>query len=136
MAGSTENVRGGDFKIRVYGFRKDEQGIMDVGNDLKSEQEFVGGHIEAYPINDDFVLICNADGLNDRMEERAVVLGEGEGDAIDLRGIREIIHGDCFVCRFDGKEGFESIKNEDVELIKHLVKKVAKVCGGVIEIEK
>lgn len=129
-------MRGGGCKIKVYGFTENGQGVMDVGNDLKSEQEFVGGHIEAYPINDDFVLICNADGLNDRLEERAVVLGEGEGDAIDLRGIREIIHGNCFVCRFDGCDGFAPIKDGDAKIIKHYVKKVARVCGSVIEIEK
>lgn len=129
-------MRGGGATIKVYGFKKNEQGIMEVENDLKAEQEFVGGQIEVYPITDDFVLICNADGVNDRLEERAVVLGEGEGEAIDLRGIREIVHGDCFVCRFDGRDSFASIKDSDVEIIKHYVKRVAKVLGGVIEIEK
>ena len=129
-------MRGGDFKIKVYGFKENGQGVMDVGNDLKSEQEFVGGRIATYPVNDELILIHNDDGINDGLKPRAVVLGEGEGDAIDLRGIREVIHGDCFVCRFDGCDGFAPIKNGDVKIIKHHVKKVARVCGSVIEIEK
>lgn len=103
---------------------------------MKAEQEFVGGHIEAYPVTDYFILICNADGVNNDFEPRAVVLGAGESEAVDLRGIRQVIHGDCFVCRFDGKEGFESIKNEDIEVIKHYVKRVVSITDSVIEIEK
>lgn len=122
--------------IKVYGFAENEQGIMDVENNLKAEQEFVGGRIATYPVTDDLILIHNDDGFNDGLEPKAVVLGKGEGEAIDQRGIREIIYGNCFVCRFDGVDGFESIRDNDVKLIKHLVKKVAKVCGSVIEIEK
>lgn len=122
--------------IKVYGFKQDEQGIMDVENSLRAEQEFVEGRIETYLVNEDLILICNAEGYNDDLEVRAVVLEEGEGEAIDMRDIRQIIHGDCFVCRFDGKDGFESIRDEDVGVIKHLVKKVARICDSVIEIEK
>lgn len=109
---------------------------MEVENDLKAEQKFVGGRIATYPVMDELLLIHNDDGFNKGLEPRAAVLGEGEGEAIDLRGIREIIHGNCFVCRFDGVDGFESIKDSDAEIIKHYVKKTAKVSGSVIEIEK
>lgn len=129
-------MRGGGVTIKVYGFTENGQGVMDVGNDLKSEQEFVGGRIEVYPINDDFILICNEDGINDGLKPRAVVLEKGEGEAIDQRGIREVIHGDCFVCRFDGRDGFESVKDEDIETIRHYVKIVVSVTDSVIEIEK
>lgn len=108
---------------------------MEIENDLRAEQKFVGGRIAIYPVTDDFVLIHNDDGLNDGMQPRAVVLGEGEDDVIDLRGIREIIHGDCFICKVHG-DCFASIKNNDVKIIKHHVKKVAKACGSVIEIKK
>ena len=108
---------------------------MDVEDDLKAEQEFVSGRIATYPVTDELILIHNDDGVNDGLEPRAVVLGEGEGNAIDQRSIQEIIHGDCFICRVDG-DCFASIKNDDVEIIKHHVKKVAKVCDSVIEIEK
>ena len=121
--------------IKVYGFKENSQGIMEIENNLKAEQEFVGGHIEVYPVTDYFLLVCNSDGLNDGLEERAVVLGSGEGEEVDLRGIRQVIHGDCFVCKFDGADGFESITNDDAEIIKHYVKKVIKVCDSVIEIE-
>ena len=105
---------------------------MEIENSLRAEQEFVGGRIATYSVTDDFILIYNDDGL----EPRAVLLREDQGETVDQRGIQEIIHGDCFVCRFDGVDGFCSINDNDVALIKHLVKKVAKVCGSVIEIEK
>lgn len=123
-------------KIKVYGFKQDEQGIMEVENSLKAEQKFVGGRITTYPVTDDLILICNDDGIVDGLKERVVVLGNGTGETIDQRGIRQIIHGNCFICRFDGCDGFESIKDSDVETIKHHVKKVAKICDSVIEIEK
>ena len=109
---------------------------MEIENCLKAEQEFVGGRIATYPVTDDLILIHNDDGYNDGLEARAVVLEGGEGEAIDMRDIRQIIHGDCFICRFDGVDGFASIKNNDVEVIKHYVKKVTRVCDSVIEIEK
>lgn len=110
---------------------------MRVENNLKAEQRFVGGRIETYSVTKDLILICNAEGYNDDLEVRAVVLGEGEGEAIDMRDIRQIIHGDFFVCRhIDGQDSFESIRDEDVGVIKHLVKKVARICDSVIEIEK
>lgn len=129
-------MRGGGVTIKVYGFKKSEQGIMEVENSLKAEQEFVDGRIATYPVTDVLILIHNDDGLNDGLEPRAVVLEEGEGEAIDQRDLREIIHGDCFVCRFDGCDGFESIKDSDVETIKHHVKKVERICDSVLEIEK
>lgn len=109
---------------------------MEVVDDLKAEQEFVGGRIETYPITEDLILICNEEGFNDGLEARAVVLGEGDGETMDLRSIRELIHGDCFVCRFDGIDGFESIKEKDIETIKHYVKLVISIVDGVIEISK
>ena len=63
------------------------------------------------------------------------MLGEGEGEAVDLRGIQQVIHGNCFVCKFDGVDGFESIADTDVEVINHYVKSVVSVTDGVIEIE-
>lgn len=76
---------------------------MEVENDLKAEQEFVGGRIATYPVTDELLLTHNDDGINDGLKPRAVILCEGDSEAIDLRGIREVIHGDCFVCRYDGK---------------------------------
>lgn len=109
---------------------------MEVENNLRAEQEFVGGRIATYPVTDELILIHNDDGINDGLKPRAVVLGEGEGNAIDLRGIREIIHGDCFVCRFDGIESFTSIEDDDIKIIGHYVKPVMSVTGSVLEIGK
>lgn len=109
---------------------------MEIEDNLKADQEFVGGRIEACSVTEDLILICNGDAVNNGLEERVVILGErdGEDDAIDMRGIRDIIHGDCFVCRFDGCDGFESIRNSDIETIKHYIKPVVSTANGVIEI--
>lgn len=69
-------------------------------------------------------------------EERVVILGDGDSEAIDLRDIQQIIYGDCFVCRFDGRESFTSIKEDDIKKIRHYVKPVISVTGSVIETGK
>jgi hypothetical protein len=32
--------------MKVYGFTKDNQGVMEIENNLQAEQQFVGGLIE------------------------------------------------------------------------------------------
>lgn len=138
---STENDgllgkhRKGDMAIKVYGLKKHEQGIMEVENSLEAGQAFVGGLIEVYPVTDNLDLVCNDEGLINGLEPRAVVLGEGDDGMISMRGVREVIHGDCFVCRSNDEGDFVSIKDEDIKTIRHYVKAVILVRDGVIQIE-
>lgn len=115
--------------IKVYGFREQEQGIMD----LDAEQAFAGGLIDVYAVTDYLDLVFNDAGFIDGLEARAVVLGEGK--VINEQAILTIIHGDCFVRRHDGKGNFESIKEGDIQTIKHYVKKVISNGNGIIMIE-
>ena len=48
--------------MRVYGFKKDEQGFMDIENTLQAEQEFVGGLIECTVLTEEIDLVCNDEG--------------------------------------------------------------------------
>ena len=48
--------------MKVYGYTKDKQGIMEIENSLKAEQAFVGGLIECTALTEEIDLICNEEG--------------------------------------------------------------------------
>lgn len=100
--------------MRVYGFKKDEQGFMDIENTLQAEQEFVGGLIECTAITEEIDLVCNEEGWLIGLEPR-VMISE----------LETIIAGDCFICRHDRQGNFKSIKDEDLELINSKVKPIS-----------
>ena len=81
-------------------------------------------------------LVLNDEGLINGLEPRAVVLGEDTDKAKKQRKIKEIIHGDCFVCRHDDEGNFLSIEDGDVKTIRHFVKAIISVYADVIIIEK
>ena len=39
--------------MKVYGFTKDNQGVMEIENTLEVEQKFVGGLIECIALTED-----------------------------------------------------------------------------------
>lgn len=123
-------------KVKVYGFKNEQQGIIEIENSLEAEQAFVGGLIDVYAITNNLDLVLNDEGLINGLEPRAVVLGEGTDEAKKQRKIKEIIHGDCFVCRHDDEGNFLSIEEGDVETIRHFVKVIISVHAGVMIIEK
>ena len=86
--------------MKVYGYTKDKQGIMEIENSLKAEQAFVGGLIECTALTEEIDLICNEEGWLIGLEPR-VAIPESE----------TIIVGDCF----------QSIREEDIPLIESKV---------------
>ena len=50
--------------MKVYGYTKDKQGIMEIENSLKAEQAFVGGLIECTALTEEIDLICNEEDWN------------------------------------------------------------------------
>ena len=48
--------------MKVYGFTKDNQGVMEIENTLEAEQKFVGGLIECTALTEDIDLVCNEEG--------------------------------------------------------------------------
>ena len=123
-------------KVKVYGFKNEQQGIIEIENSLEAEQAFVGGLIDVYAITDNLDVVFNDEGLINGLEPRAVVLGEGIDEAKKQRKIKEIIHGDCFVCRHDEEGNFLSIREEDVDTIKYLVKSIISIHDNVIIVEE
>lgn len=93
--------------MKVYGYTKDKQGIMEIENSLKAEQAFVGGLIECTALTEEIDLICNEEGWLIGLEPR-VAIPESE----------TIIAGDCFICRHDRRGNFQSIREEDIPLIE------------------
>lgn len=96
--------------MKVYGFKKETEGLMEIENALKAMQDFVGGHIEAIGFGNGIDLICNDEGKINGLLPVAVWLEDGE--------IAEVICGDCFLCRHDNEGNFVSINDEDVNYIK------------------
>ncbi len=123
-------------KVKVYVFKDDQQGIIEIENSLEAEQAFVGGLIDVYSITDDLDVVFNDEELINGLEARAVVLGEGTVEAKKQSKIKEIIHGDCFDCRHDNDGNFVSIREEDIKTIQHFVKAVISINAGVIIIQE
>ena len=129
-------IRKKGIKVKVYGFKNGKQGIMEIENTLEAEQSFVGVLIDVYAITDNLDIVLNDEGLINGLEPRAVVLGEGTDEAKKQRKIKEIIHGNCFVCRHDNDGNFVSIREEDVDTIRYLVKSIISIHDNVIIVEE
>lgn len=99
--------------MKVYGFTKDNQGVMEIENTLQAEQKFVGGLIECTALAEDIDLVCNEEGWVIGLEPRVII-----------RELETIIAGDCFICRHDRQGNFKSIKESDIDLIKSKVKPI------------
>lgn len=69
-------IRKKGIKVKVYAFKDDQQGIIEIENSLEAEQAFVGGLIDVYALTDDLDIVLNDEGLINGLEPRAVVLGE------------------------------------------------------------
>ena len=109
---------------------------MELESTLEAEQDFVGGLIDVYSLTDNLDVVFNDEGLINGLEPRVVVLGENVDGKEEIREFREVIHGNCFICRHDDEGNFLSIKEEDVKTIKNFVKAVVLVYNGVIMLEK
>lgn len=80
----------------------------EIGADLKSMQDLVGGNIETlYPFDDEACLICNEEGKNERLElNRALYDADGE--------MYDIIAGTFFIAGL-GDESFASVSSEQIK---------------------
>lgn len=80
-------------RIKVYAkFPKKPPFIAEIDNDLKAMQEFVGGYIEAVPI-DGLILVCNEEG-------------KFMGLPANVRLPWDTIVGTFFICGTDGEGNF------------------------------
>ena len=97
--------------------------LREVEDTLCALQRLVHGYIQTVPIGEHtgILLICNEEGKLDNLPLNRLLFvddGEGELELIDT------IVGDCFCCRFDGCEGFASIKESDIPIIQKYLKPV------------
>ena len=102
-------------KIKVMLYEVGKRGrVVEIGNDLKSMQELVGGYIEVVPLEDDLVVVCDEEGILKYLPINRVML---------LRGQRVPIHGTFFVtkCAF-GAEEFETLKPYDIAWLEDEIK--------------
>ena len=126
---------GGERTIKVYAFQTEGQGILEIEDSQEAKQEFVGGPLEEIPITDGFVAVCNENAFIENLEITAILLGEGDGEAFDMRGINHVIQGPFLVCRSDETGRLASITEEDVGTIRHYLKQAGRIRDGVIQIE-
>ena len=96
-------------KIKVLAIRpacKPE--VVEIDNELKAFQSFVGGYIQVlYPWKDEVGIICNDEGKFCGVElNRALRNNEGK--------VYDIIAGDFLIAGLDG-EDFGSLSDEQVE---------------------
>ena len=114
--------------MRVYGFKENSAGIMEVENSLEAEQSFVGGLIEVYCIGNLLDVVCNEEGKINGLELRVAHIENGK--------IMEVIAGDCFVCRHNDMGEFESIRDEDIDYIKERLKPVVFIMNNRVYVRE
>lgn len=98
--------------------------LSEIPNSLKAEQDYVGGGIETFALNDDLVLI----GARD-----AVVFGKTLNRALYDESGKFItaFAGNLMAVRYKGDE-FDSILEKDVELIERLLKPIDHIACGTV----
>lgn len=98
--------------------------LSEIPNSLKAEQDYVGGGIETFALNDDLVLI----GARD-----AVIFGKTLNRAFydESGNFITAFAGNLLVVRYKGDE-FGSILEEDVELIERLLKPIDHIACGTV----
>ena len=98
--------------------------LSELPNSLKAEQQYVGGGIETFMLNDDLVLV----GARD-----AVIFGKTLNRALydECGKFITAFAGNLLVVRYKGDE-FDSILEEDVELIERLLKPIDHIACGTV----
>lgn len=106
--------------LKIYGFKSDSRGFMEIPHTLKSMQEFVGGFIEHVSLPNGLELIVNDEGLINGSEPRLAYYKDDLTINYDSEFVY-LYHGDCYICRHKGEE-FTSILESDEEFIeKHFI---------------
>ena len=113
--------------MKVYGFKDGEEGIMELGCDLESEQSYVGGLIDVVRVTPELDLVVNDEGLLLGMEPSVAWVEDGK--------VLGVYVGNCFVCRHRDGE-FISIEEKDIETIKQLLKPIYGIIGNSILLKR
>jgi hypothetical protein len=123
-----------DGKIKVYIMRVSDDGkvykgyIDEIENTLKAKQSLVGGLIQVIQINNEIDLICNDEGkLNRLSPNRAIYVNATDDEPYDF------ICGNCLCVRHNNEGEFTSIHEDDVKIIRKLVRPIETIlCPDII----
>ena len=77
--------------------------VKEINGELHEMQEIVGGYIEAFPITDNILCVCNEEG-------------KLQGLSPNFKFCGDIIVGDVFFCAA-GEEDFESLNEDQVYVV-------------------
>ena len=101
--------------MKVYGYKDNAKGIMEIENTHTAFREFVRGDIEIMSLSGELRVVCNTESSPDMGKMELNVAWFDNDELVD------IICGDCFVCRYIG-DHFSSIENSDIPIINKLLK--------------
>lgn len=115
--------------VRAY-FLRASDGVVyrgylsELADFPKAEQEYVGGEMEIFTLNDDLVLVSSRD---------AVIFGKTLNRALyDENGkFITAFAGNLLVVRYKG-DAFDHIQEKDVELIERLLKPIDHIACGTV----
>jgi len=96
--------------MRAYGFGEGTRGFIEIDNELKALQDYVGGYIETVGLKNGLILICNEEGKIKNLPYRAFCLP-----------IRQFITGNFLVVRAYEDE-FCDLRKDDEKLIEETFK--------------
>ena len=82
---------------------------VEINNQLREFQKFVGGYIEIFPLTETpYLCICNEEGKYNGLAPNRVILHNGT--------VLDVIAGDFLICRAEGEE-FQGLTDEDISVI-------------------
>ena len=95
--------------VKVFLFKVGEEPkVVEMGDDLHSLQNAVGGLIEpVYPFEDEYFIFCNEEGKLIGLEPNRNL------------GDYDVICGDFLVCKDDGEGGIKDVDEADLDRIKN-----------------
>ncbi len=100
--------------MKVYGYRNNVEGIVDIKDTMEAFGEYVDGSVEMVSLTAEYVLLYNSGSSLDNEELEANVAWFDNDELVD------VICGRCFVCRRT-KEGFSGIEESDIPVIKRML---------------
>ena len=102
--------------MKVYGFKENEEGIMQLENTLETIQSFINGNMEQSTIADGLCIVYSGDNQSCMGKCKPNVAWFDNGEAVD------VIYGNCFVCRIVNGN-FSDIEESDIQTVKKILKK-------------
>lgn len=101
--------------MRVYGYKDNREGIMEIGNTEKAFRQFVQGSIGTAGLTGTLKLVYNKDSSPYAGDSKLTAAWYDQDELVD------IICGSCFVCR-QSEDGLCSVRDSDIPAIKKILK--------------